>query len=100
MIINEDVNLTDKTTVSLGSALDIVHVSALKERLSAALEKKPHIVLIANKVERSDTAGLQLIYAFKKEVEQRGKQLSWQKPSEKLILASNTLGMTEVLNII
>jgi len=92
--------LSDKTTVSLGSALDIMHVSALKERLAASLEKKSHIVLISDKVERADTAGLQLIYAFKLQAESAQKQLSWQKPSDTLKQACESLGLTDALGIV
>jgi anti-anti-sigma regulatory factor len=92
--------LSDKTTVSLGSALDIMHASGLKERLEGALKKKALIVLIGDKVERADTAGLQLLYAFKQEVEKQSKQLNWQKPSDVLLTACANLGMTESLGIL
>jgi len=92
--------LSEKTTVSLGSAVDIMHASGLKERLMASLEKKPHIVLISDKVERADTAGLQLIHAFKLEVEAQKKQMSWQKPSDALLVACDSLGMSEALDIL
>ena len=92
--------MTDKTTVSLGTALDIMHASGLKERLSVALDKKSHIVLISDKVERADTAGLQLIYSFKKEVESQQKELSWQKPSDALLGACEVLGMSDALGVI
>jgi len=91
--------LADKTTVSLGTALDIMHASGLKERLAGALDKKSHIVLISDKVTRADTAGLQLIYAFKKEVESQQKELSWQKPSDSLLVACEALGMSEALGV-
>ncbi|MBV1910157.1 MAG: STAS domain-containing protein [Kangiellaceae bacterium] len=91
--------MSDKTTVSLGTALDIMHAAGLKERLQSALAKKPHIVLISDKVERADTAGLQLIYAFKQEVEKQNKQLSWQKPTNGLIEASKSLGLYEHLGL-
>ncbi len=91
--------MSDKSTVSLGSALDIMHANALKERLQTALQKKSHIVLISDKVERADTAGLQLVYAFKKAVELEQKQLSWQKPTEALIQASEMLGMRQALSL-
>ena len=92
--------LSDKTTVSLGTALDIMHASGLKERLAAALDKKPHIVLISDKVERADTSGLQLIYAFKKEVEAQNKEMSWKKPSDALLSACEALGMSEALGVV
>ena len=87
------------TTVSLGNALDIMHVANIKERLLASLKKKSRIVLIADKVEKVDTAGLQLIYAFKLEVETHNKHLAWQKPSTILKNACHSLGMSEALNI-
>jgi len=94
----EDNFMSDKTTVSLGSALDIMHANALKERLQTALQKKQsHIVLISDKVERADTAGLQLIYAFKTAVEGEQKQFSWQKPTDALINACKMLGMSKAL---
>ena len=92
--------MSDKTTVSLGTALDIMHASGLKERLVAALEKKSHIVLISDKVERADTAGLQLIYAFKQEVAAKNKEMSWQKPSDSLLGACEALGMSEALDLL
>ena len=91
--------MSQKTTVSLGAALDIMHASSLKERLQTALQKKSHIVLISDKVERADTAGLQLIYAFKQEIHKQGKQMSWQKPSEVLLKASKTLGLSSYLEL-
>ena len=92
--------LSDKTTISLGAALDIMHAAGLKERLVGALNKKNHIVLISDKVERADTAGLQLIYAFKKEVELQKKELSWQKPSDALLSACQALGMEDALGVL
>lgn len=91
--------MNDKTTVSLGTALDIMHASGLKERLTAALEKKPHIVLLAEKVERADTAGLQLIYSFRQAVTASNKQMSWKKPSDALLQASDLLDLTAALGL-
>ena len=91
--------MSSKTTVSLGSALDIVNVGTLKPRLQTALEKKPHVVLIADKVERADTAGIQLIYSFMHSAKQRDVTVTWQKPSANLIESIEKLGMTEALHI-
>ena len=88
-----------KTTVSLGSALDIANASALKTRLENALAKSLSVTLIGDKVERADTAGLQLIYSFIKQVEHQGCKVSWQKPSDNLIQSSEVLGMSEQLSL-
>ena len=89
--------MAKKTTVSLGHALDIQNASALKSRLENALSKSLPVVLVSDKVEKADTAGLQLIYSFIKEVENQGRDVSWQKPSDSLIQASETLGLSEKL---
>lgn len=89
--------MAKKTTVSLGQSLDIAHVSALKTRFENALLKDLPVVLVSDKVEKTDTAGLQLIYSFIQEVENQGRDVSWQKPSDSLIQASEILGFTEKL---
>ncbi|WP_444994880.1 STAS domain-containing protein [Aliikangiella sp. IMCC44359] len=88
-----------KTTVSLGTAVDITHAANLKSRLTTALNKKLPVVLISNNVERADTAGLQLIYTFIQKAEAQGSQVSWQKPSDAIVQASEILGMSEPLNL-
>lgn len=89
--------MAKKTTVSLGHALDIVNASSLKNRLESAIAKSLPVVLVSDKVEKADTAGLQLIYSFIKEVESQGRDVSWQKPSDNLIQASEILGLSEKL---
>jgi len=91
--------VANKTTISLGNALDIVNVGNLKPRLQTAMEKKPHVVLIADKVERSDTAGIQLIYSFMQYAKEKDVAVSWQKPSDSLIETIAKLGMTDALQI-
>lgn len=90
--------MANQTTLNLGSALDIVHVGALKPRLLAALKKKPHVVLIADKVERSDTAGVQLIYSFIQYALEKDVAVTWQKPSDYLMDIVAKLGMSEHFN--
>ncbi len=92
--------MANKTTLSLGSALDIVHVADLKPRLTSALEKKPHVVLIADKIERTDTAGVQLVYSFMQYAKEKDVAVTWQKPSENLLETATKLGMSEALGFV
>jgi anti-anti-sigma regulatory factor len=92
--------LSKKTTVSLGTALDIMHASSLKIRLASALAKDRSVVLISDKVEKADTSGLQLIYAFIKQVESQGNEVSWQKPTDRLFQASEILGLSQALHLV
>ncbi|MEE4246633.1 MAG: STAS domain-containing protein [Kangiellaceae bacterium] len=92
--------MATKTTVSCGQYLDIQHAAELKARLLKAVDKQPsQCVLTANKVERVDSAGLQLIYAFMKELDQMGTAVSWKQPTESLQTGAKLLGMTELLNL-
>ncbi|MDH5433574.1 MAG: STAS domain-containing protein [Gammaproteobacteria bacterium] len=91
--------MSKKTTVSLGNALDIASVSELKKRFENALTKDLPVTLSANKVEKADTAGLQLAYAFVKKVEANGHDINWQSPSDVLVQTSEILGMQEHLNL-
>lgn len=91
--------MVKKTSVRLGNALDIMHAAQLKTRLETCLAKNKPVVLISDKVERADTAGLQLIYAFIQAVESAGHSVSWQKPSDPLRQIAETLGMEQHLNL-
>ena len=92
--------MSKKTTVSLGNALDIMHASGLKTRLTTALAKNMPVVLISDKIEKADTAGLQLIYAFIKKVEHNGHSITWQKPSATLYQACELLGMSQAIKLV
>ncbi len=91
--------MSKKTTVSLGTALDIAHASSLKSRLVTALTKNIPVQLTSDKVERVDTAGLQLIFAFIKKAETQGNSVHWYKPSDALINASEILGLQSELKL-
>lgn len=91
--------MSKKTTVSLGTALDIMHAKSLKTRLAAAIAKNIPVVLVSNKVEKADTAGLQLIYAFIKNVEMQGNTVSWKNPSDMLYQACKILGMSHAVKL-
>jgi len=92
--------MANKTTLNLGSAIDIVHASTLKPMLMSALKKKPHIVLIADKVERSDTAGVQLIYSFLQCAKKKDLAVTWKKPSANLLDIAEKLGMSRDLELV
>jgi len=62
-------------------------------------ESNDKIVIKASAVQRTDTAGLQLLFAFVVAAQERNIQLSWIEPSEKLLDAAEVLGMQEQLAI-
>lgn len=88
-----------KTSFSCGESVDIIKASDLKARLIKALEKSSVIELKANKVQKADTAGLQLFVALRRLADQKGGRLIWKSPSEALLLAAKQLGLTNQLGL-
>ncbi len=71
---------------------------ALKQALLDALETDG-IVLDGRAVERTDTAALQLLTLFQREVKARGGTLSWCGASDALNEAAGLLGLTQILEL-
>jgi anti-anti-sigma regulatory factor len=57
------------------------------------------VVIDGSKVERIDTAGLQLLVAFAQLQKSAGRVLRWCGSSDVLILGSRTLGLDAVLGL-
>ena len=91
--------MTNKTSFSCGEVLDIAHVTALHSRLQKSLQKASVIELKADKVSKTDTAGLQLILSLISEVKLVGGEVIWKKPSQMLIDAASLLGLQQQLGL-
>lgn len=87
--------------IQLPAHLTINKVQALQELLERFAEdgNKDRVVIHAAEVERVDTAGIQLLYAFVREARRRGIALEWDQPSAKLAAAAELLGMRSALEI-
>ena len=71
---------------------------ALKQALMDVLDAC-EIVLDGSAVERTDTAALQLLTLFQREVKARGSTLSWCGTSDALNEAAGLLGLTQILEL-
>jgi anti-anti-sigma regulatory factor len=72
--------------------------TALKEELLGAL-KAGAIMLDGAGVERADTAALQLLVVFRRELDKQGGTLSWRASSEALNEAAGLLGLAQILEL-
>lgn len=72
--------------------------AALKAELLGAL-KAGAIVLDGGQVERVDTAALQLLVLFRRELDARGGRLHWRGTSDALNEAAGLLGLAQLLNL-
>ena len=70
----------------------------LMAELLHALDERA-IVLDGQAVERIDTAALQLLALFRREVVTRGGAVHWREPSEALHDAAGLLGLTTLLDL-
>jgi len=91
--------MAKSTRLSLGKKLDIAAADELKQRLEATLVKAPQVVLVADKVERADTAGLQLILAFMRKAQSQAIEVKWFRPSDAVKEAAERLGLLAKLAI-
>ena len=72
--------------------------AALKVELLGAL-KAGAIVLDGAQVERVDTAALQLLVLFRRELDAHGGTLRWHGTSDALNEAAGLLGLAQILNL-
>ncbi|MEO6800629.1 MAG: STAS domain-containing protein [Rhodanobacter sp.] len=71
---------------------------ALKAQLAEVLHKG-EIVLDVEGLERVDTAALQLLLLFRRELEGRGGKFGWRGANEVLNEAAGLLGLQQFLNL-
>ncbi|HKR77032.1 MAG TPA: STAS domain-containing protein [Rhodanobacter sp.] len=72
--------------------------AALQAELVAALPGGA-VVLDGSRVERVDTAALQLLVLLRRELDGRGGTLAWQGSSEALNDAAGLLGLAKILEL-
>ena len=87
------------STIDCGNGLTVATAADMHQKLQEALHDSSTINLKADEVEKVDTAGLQLFVALAKEIERVGGKVVWQEPSEALLQASKTLGLTHSIGL-
>ena len=89
-----------KSTLTLPERIDISEAESLQEKMHKLLAKDGEIIeLKAGKVEKADSAGVQLLVSFKQVVTNTGKQMNITNASEEFIQALDLLGVTGTLEI-
>ncbi len=85
--------------IYLENALTIKQLEQLHEKLLKLIHDPVDVVLQSASIEKVDTAGIQCIYAFKRDLEQMGIAVTWDNPSATLIDAARQLGFSELLGL-
>ena len=89
--------MSETATFDLPAALTIASVEALHEKLEPLSIQGADVVVNGEGVERVDTAGLQLLLAFKQSLTKHNAGFKWQTPSQLLCEAADQLGLAGVL---
>lgn len=87
--------------IELPEQLTIANLPPLQERFEALVDDRhcDRFVIHAEGVQRADTAGVQLLYAFVVAARERQIALEWDQPSNKLRTAVSILGMGDALGM-
>jgi anti-anti-sigma regulatory factor len=93
-----DTGRSEDALVILPADCRMAAQAALKEELLGAL-KAGAIVLDGARVERTDTAALQLLVVFRRELDKCGGTLSWRGTSDALNEAAGVLGLAQILEL-
>ena len=81
-----------KNTITLGAQVDISMASMLYQQLSSALDTEQTPVLDGSQTERIDTAGIQILMAFRIQAERQGRDWEWVNRPACLEEAESLLG--------
>lgn len=89
---------SQRAPLALPADCRIAASPALKDALLGRLDEGT-ITLDGSQVERADTAALQLLLLFRRELAMRGGNLSWLGASAALLEAADLLGLTHTLEL-
>lgn len=87
------------TVIDCGEVLAIANVAEMYTQALSGLADGHLIHFDVSKIERIDTAAIQMIYAFSKEAAKQGHVLQWQDASETFVRNVKTLGLAAMINL-
>ena len=87
------------TVIDCGDALGIANVGDIYTRVLSRLADGQIIQFDVSKIERIDTAAMQMIYAFSKEAAKHGHILLWDGASEAFVRSAKILGLATLMKM-
>ena len=88
----------DEQTYFCEEELCIANVAECKSALEYTISSASHIIVDASRIEKIDTAALQLFFALHKQAVTSGYTLEFKQPSEIFCAAVQRLGLDELLS--
>ena len=86
-------------TLKCGDDFSIRDAQAFHQELNKALENNQSVDVDASEVTQTDTAGLQLLYAFAQKAKNHGLGFKWIKVSDDFRETAELLGMSDSLGL-
>jgi ABC-type transporter Mla MlaB component len=90
---------SDRTELVFEGVLDAAHVREAYQTLDQCLQRGLALELHAAKLERVDTAGLQLLLAFCRAASEHGLKLEWRSVSDVLRANGTMVGVVDLLEL-
>ena len=88
------------SSLELASVCTLREAAEFKSHLMAEVGQEGDVEIDATHVGKIDTAGLQLLLAFVREIESEGRGMTWkQDPNPELYRAAAQLGLVEALKL-
>lgn len=88
-----------EVVIDCGEMLTIAGVGDLYAQLLIYLAEGKTVSFDCSKIERIDTASLQILLAYAKQAQIHAVPLNWHKPSDTFIENAALLGLASTLNI-
>ena len=96
--MNKKNKIKQTATMTINQDMTIINANVLKDKMENALNSASTLNLNLKNIEVMDLAGLQLIYALKKEAEKQSKELNINfELEEKLLKTINITGFGDLL---
>lgn len=90
---------SETTMIDCGDTLGIAQVGDMYALLLRELAEGHAVQFNVSKIERIDTAAMQMIYAFSKEAVKLGHVLTWDGASEAFLRSAKILGLATLMNM-
>jgi ABC-type transporter Mla MlaB component len=87
------------TLIECGEVLAIANVADMYTKVLSHMADGYLVQFDVSRIERIDTAAIQMIYAFSKEAAKQGHALNWQDASETFIRNVKSIGLAAKMNL-
>lgn len=82
--------------ISLGTELTIKSVASCKAQIERTLGQGFEVKISAAKLQKIDTAGLQLLYSLKKTLQKSAQVIQWESTNPVINRAANRIGLQDI----